>query len=254
MRRRPVVYYITNLIDGKVYVGSSVEYKKRWGNHKSALRKGSHSSVRLQRAWSKHGETNFEFQVVESAETHEIRLLEQDHINKLRSFDPKYGYNLVAKVELGFVSRRTPMSEATKAKISKAHKGRKYDAERCARMSENTKQQMHDPLLRSKISSKLNGRTLSQDTRSRMSASRKGKPGKLWTPERKAEFSLIAKARMLDPQARAKIAAGVSKAMENQELRDHLSEKTRQWVTNPDVRKMISECAKLQTNRFGGRK
>ena len=59
------IYKIKNRITHKVYIGESVDIKRRWNQHKNDLRHGKHHSERLQRDWDKYGERAFKFKVVE---------------------------------------------------------------------------------------------------------------------------------------------------------------------------------------------
>jgi group I intron endonuclease len=59
------IYSITNKLNDKIYVGSSVDIKNRWRQHKHSLRKGSHPNKHLQSSWDKYGEASFEFSVLE---------------------------------------------------------------------------------------------------------------------------------------------------------------------------------------------
>jgi len=59
------VYEIRCRTNGRIYVGSSIDVEARWKNHRCKLRVGSHGNIHLQRAWDKHGEEDFEFEVVE---------------------------------------------------------------------------------------------------------------------------------------------------------------------------------------------
>ena len=47
------VYQITNKVTGKFYIGSAVNFRKRWNTHKSCLRNNKHANKHLQRAWNK---------------------------------------------------------------------------------------------------------------------------------------------------------------------------------------------------------
>ena len=59
------IYKITNILDKKCYIGSSVNVKKRFSEHRRDLNKNSHHSYHLQRAWNKYGESQFQFQILE---------------------------------------------------------------------------------------------------------------------------------------------------------------------------------------------
>ena len=60
------VYEIRCLASGKTYVGSSANMARRWYEHRTKLRAGTHPSPRLQQAWAKHGESKFMFSVLET--------------------------------------------------------------------------------------------------------------------------------------------------------------------------------------------
>ena len=59
LRRMPknstLVYRIVNTVSGHSYVGSTIEPKRRWANHKKLLSDKKHTSFLLQRAWDKYG-------------------------------------------------------------------------------------------------------------------------------------------------------------------------------------------------------
>ena len=59
-----LVYRIENLVNGRAYIGSTKEPKRRWRSHKQQLRCGIHTSPFLQKAWSKYGESSFEYKAV----------------------------------------------------------------------------------------------------------------------------------------------------------------------------------------------
>ena len=62
------VYQILNTVNGKPYVGSSANIERRWSVHRHALSKGTHHSVKLSRAYAKHGADAFAFSVLETCE------------------------------------------------------------------------------------------------------------------------------------------------------------------------------------------
>lgn len=59
------IYRITNLLNNKVYIGSSIDVAFRLKTHQYRLNVQSHENSLLQRAWNKYGKTNFSFEMVE---------------------------------------------------------------------------------------------------------------------------------------------------------------------------------------------
>lgn len=58
-----VIYTIKNLVNNKIYVGSTKNFKSRKSSHLTNLRNQRHHCIHLQRAFNKYGEVNFEFTV-----------------------------------------------------------------------------------------------------------------------------------------------------------------------------------------------
>lgn len=60
------IYKITNIVNGLVYIGQTTQgFQKRYWMHQWHLRKGKHDNQHLQNAWNLYGENNFQFSVVE---------------------------------------------------------------------------------------------------------------------------------------------------------------------------------------------
>lgn len=126
------IYTITNLVTGKVYVGSAMDYASRKRIHRHHLNRGTHHCPYLQASWAKHGERAFVFEVVEVVDDPFWLLArEQAWINRERSFDRDFGYN--AQVTAGSNQGRT-FSEATRQKIREARLGTKATPEKLAKM------------------------------------------------------------------------------------------------------------------------
>lgn len=129
---RTGVYCIRNKINGKAYVGSAAtSIRQRWAIHRSSLLHGRHHSIHLQRAYSTHGASALEFFVICTCSPEWCLTLEQFHINRLKSFDRSFGYNInpTAGSRLG-----CKMTEGQRLANSVRQKGRKLSPEVYAAM------------------------------------------------------------------------------------------------------------------------
>jgi len=117
------IYYIQNICNGKIYIGSAVAIIERWRVHKHLLRQGKHYNRHLQSAWDKDGEDSFVFGIVEvTGNKDDLLGMEQRWINHYKSFNDKNGYNIlpIAGSRLG-----TKHSKETRKKLSESHKGQR---------------------------------------------------------------------------------------------------------------------------------
>jgi len=113
------IYKIVNIKNSKCYVGSAVNIKRRWAEHKSYLRGNKHHSKHLQRAYEIYGEDSFLFEIVELVEPQFLIEREQHWIDILSAYG-KNGYNANPKANssLGIIR-----SSETREKISQSKKG-----------------------------------------------------------------------------------------------------------------------------------
>jgi group I intron endonuclease len=86
------VYQIRCTPTGKVYIGSTNCFARRWDEHREDLVKGRHTNYKLQRAWDKYGANAFAFEVIEYTHPDKRLLREQFYINFLHAVDE--GYNI----------------------------------------------------------------------------------------------------------------------------------------------------------------
>ena len=116
------VYKITNLINNKVYIGSTTSsFKERFRQHRKYLRGNYHHSNKLQNAWNKYGSENFIFEVVEVTDKSTARTREGYWIQYFDSF--KNGYNVTLSVNGGVLGTKLTLEH--KQRISKANIGNK---------------------------------------------------------------------------------------------------------------------------------
>lgn len=111
------IYKIVNKVNGKYYVGSSNDIRKRWNNHKSNLRRKNHKSPHLQSAWNKYGELNFDFVIVETCNIDKLLIIEQKYLDT-SILEKNICYNTSYVAERPMIGIKH--SDETKSKISKA--------------------------------------------------------------------------------------------------------------------------------------
>lgn len=113
------IYKIINLINLKVYVGStSRSFKERWASWRGDLRNSRTKNKHLLRAWNKYGEENFSFEVLEVIESKEKVLEREQHwIDTLK---PEYNNRPQASSNKGFKH-----TKASKDKLSSSLRGRR---------------------------------------------------------------------------------------------------------------------------------
>jgi group I intron endonuclease len=126
------IYQIINTVNGKRYVGSSLDLHRRWNKHKNEARKGIHHSAHLQAAWRKYGVDAFTFSVIENCGRDMILSREQYFVDTL---SPEY--NIARVVKAPMTGRK--QTAAAKALISAANRGSIRTPEQCAQMSASHK-------------------------------------------------------------------------------------------------------------------
>jgi group I intron endonuclease len=112
------IYKITNTVNGKFYIGSSVNIDRRLSEHKSMLAIGTHRNPILQRAWDKHGADKFTFEVIEECANDRKVCFEREQYY-LDLFKPflEIGYNIETKASGGDTFTLNPNKEAIREKI-----------------------------------------------------------------------------------------------------------------------------------------
>lgn len=109
------IYKIENKVNGKIYIGSSIEIHIRLMNHKYMLRANKHDNEYLQKSFNKYGENNFIFDIVELCDSNKLIVKENFYIDKFLSNNLNLGYNLAKVNEF----RRNNFNDEVKVKNSK---------------------------------------------------------------------------------------------------------------------------------------
>lgn len=267
------IYGIRNNIDGKIYVGQSVNIGKRWIAHTNLLAKNKHFNNYLQHAWNKCGKDVFDFVVLEKCSKEELN--DRETYWK-EYYDKQFGtYNLGSTGNVGtmseehkkklskarkgkFCGKKHPMygkhhTYETKMKISKANKGRpsslkgkKLSEEQIEflrkintgrKMSEETKEKIR--IAHTGVNNFFYGKHHDEKTRMIMSKNGKGKrKGTHLSEETKRKISLANKNKIHKPlslETKTKISSSNKGRIVSQETREKISLKTSIQVIQLDL-------------------
>jgi group I intron endonuclease len=121
-----VIYRITNMANGKFYIGSAESFARREWQHKYDLRRKTHKNPRLQAAWDKYGEDMFVFEIIEEVPPDRAAFdIENTYLMRFVGQEDCYNINTDA------FGMRTgiPHTEASKAKVSASRKGKAAGAD-----------------------------------------------------------------------------------------------------------------------------
>lgn len=213
------VYSITNLFDGKMYVGSSsTSIDKRWKSHRVLLRKRKHHNYRLQTAWCRCGEIAFEIDVLLECSPERCVEEEQHFIDALR---PAYNICPTAGSRRG-----CPHSEEVRARMKgrpgysptadqrevmrRKMTGRKFSTETINRMrlaaaGRTISEEAKKKISKAGMGNKYNlGRKATDEARKNMALAQTGRKQ---TPESIEKTRLANIGRKISDETRAKMSA-----------------------------------------------
>ena len=187
-----VIYKIRNVVNGHYYVGSTVDSRKRFWEHRKDLRLGCHVCIRLQRAWDKYGEDCFKFEVVEQlGSKDELYPAEQKWLDE--HYGTEYCYNVSAYADSPMRDAspelRQRIAEKTKAwQLANGHprKGAEWSLEDREKIRQSRTGKTSGP------NHYRYGKTVSEETRAKIGAAQRGKPK---PPGRKVSLEGLAKIR-----------------------------------------------------------
>jgi group I intron endonuclease len=171
------IYKIINKIDGKYYVGRSVNMDGRIKLHFKLLSRGTHFNYKLQNAYTQFGQDNFRWEIVEQCSSERLCESEQRYLDECKS-NPNLNYNI------SYLSDTIGLNDEVYRKISVANRGRKFTDEH-----------------KQKISAALKGikrNSPSDETRQKMSLAHRGRLmgkdnpmfGKRFSDEQKLKWSM----------------------------------------------------------------
>ena len=141
MAKISCIYKISNLINGKIYIGSAADFNKRKSNHLRQLNTNSHHSKYLQNSWNKNGPEIFSFSILEVVDDiNNLLEREQHYLDSLLFAKEKnckfnnLGYNICRKAG-SFTGVKH--SEKTKKILSLKNIGKKHSESTRKKMSKS---------------------------------------------------------------------------------------------------------------------
>lgn len=114
------IYIIYNKINGKFYLGGTVGFKKRMGEHFRLLERKDkqHHSAHLQNAYNKYGKSSFIFCIIEKCPKNKVREVEQYYLDYLCPWDVEIGYNVSKNALHPMTGRKHTQSSIDKNRAS----------------------------------------------------------------------------------------------------------------------------------------
>lgn len=230
------IYKITNTVNNKSYIGSSVNIKKRFARHLSYLKNDRHENRYLMRAWEKYGEKVFIFEVLLFCEKKNLAFFENRAIKQYGALNSKNGYNCVpAKRKCSGGSNSRKMYK----RIAEANRGRKHSREAKKKISEAGRGRKHTEKTKEKLSIINSNR--SQKTRQRISKALKG--NKL-SEECKRKISQTNKGRILSEETRARMSEARKGVKRSKEFCLKMSEINKGRIPSKKTREIWSRQRK----------
>lgn len=117
------IYQILCVSTGKVYIGSTVNLRQRYGDHWGILRRGKHHNPALQNAWNAYGADAFAFTAIELVAPDRLIEREQYYLDTIRPYDRTIGYNYRRIAE---TSKGLRWNEESRHRFSEQLQGRHY--------------------------------------------------------------------------------------------------------------------------------
>ena len=184
------IYKITNKLNGKVYIGQSIDIDTRWRQHCNAK-----DNMLIHKSIQKYGPKNFSFKVLLECPAEMLNDWERDMIALYDCISPK-GYNLTEGGGGCKCSEETrlKMSEAKKGKPS-WNKGIPCSEERKRKISEANKGHHISEEHKRKISNAQKGKHLPEETKIKISNTLKGAKRKPHSEEAKIKMKGLKKGK-----------------------------------------------------------
>jgi group I intron endonuclease len=167
----------SNIKPERIYIGSSIDIKKRWQQHRADLIREKHSSTTLQRHYSKYGFDDLVFSIIEPCLPMGLLAREQEYLNKLDTY-----FNM--------------------SKTAGSVLGIKHSIEACQRQSRNKKGKPFSEEAKQNMRGRIpwnKGLAWNKETKDKMSIAKLGKPSPFKGKKGRYSEETLNKLRKLKP-------------------------------------------------------
>ncbi len=167
------IYKITNTVNGKVYIGQSLNIQKRWWTESKKQEVNPH----LKASFLKYGINCFCFEVLKEFSKNEdtallrkkLNLYETTYIAIYQSNNEEYGYNKTSGGRNNWV-----ISDDSRKRISEAQRGKKQSKETIEKRKQSNQGFRHSKETKRTLSEIKKGTKHSEETKKHFSEIRRG--------------------------------------------------------------------------------
>ena len=242
------IYKITNICNGKIYIGLSKNLTRRFSWHKYNLRNGCHDNSHLQRAWDKYGENSFLFEIIEECSVDKLSEKEKYWIDFYGGFESDKLYNLRDGGETGNTLSKEVINKIRQKNLGKPcfWKGKHLPKEMIEKIRMAQKGKKLSPEHREKAVSTLKkywngkpgywtGKTITEEHRENLKKAHLGQ--KSWNKGNKG---------MISEETRKKLRESHLGHRHPEEVKRKISEGHKGKFVGEETRKKLSEANKGQ--------